>query len=77
MSENIGKCPKCGEQYYGWALNNPDEQYCEICGCGLEIYNYKDAAKFNPFLLYPKYKVTASWTERRLHLYQQGQCSKP
>ena len=44
MGEMIGKCPKCGEQYYGWALNNPDEQYCEICGCSLEIYSYKDAA---------------------------------
>jgi uncharacterized protein (DUF983 family) len=48
MSKFIGKCPQCGEQYYGWALNNPDEQYCEVCGCGLETYNHEDAAKFNP-----------------------------
>ena len=44
MGEMIGRCPKCGEHYYGWALKNPDDQYCEICGCELEINNYKDAA---------------------------------
>ena len=65
MSELIGKCPKCGEQYYGWALNNPDERCCEVCGCSLEIYSYKDAAKFNLFLLYPKYKVMCTKTEER------------
>ena len=59
----IGRCPKCGEHYYGWALKNPDDQYCEICGCELEINNYKDTAKFNPFLLYPRYKLMFSKTE--------------
>ena len=46
MGEMIGRCPECGEHYYGWALRNPADQGCEICGCELEIYNYKDAAKF-------------------------------
>ena len=66
MGELIGKCPQCGEQYYGWALNNPAERYCEICGCGLEIYSYKDVARLNPFLLYPKYKVMRSKIEEEV-----------
>ena len=49
MGEMIGRCPECGEHYYGWALRNPDDQGCEICGCELEIYNYKDAARELPF----------------------------
>ena len=63
MGEMIGRCPKCGEHYYGWALQNPDDQYCEICGCELEIYNYKDAPRLNSFLLYPRYKIIFSKTE--------------
>jgi uncharacterized protein (DUF983 family) len=68
MGEMIGRCPKCEEHYYGWALKNPDNHYCEICGCELEIYNYKDAAKFNPFLLYPRYKLMFSKIEEKAML---------
>ena len=32
-----GKCPKCGAQYYGWALRWPRHQTCGKCGVGLEI----------------------------------------
>ena len=32
-----GKCPKCGKVYYGWALKAPRNQFCNICGLGLEI----------------------------------------
>ena len=61
MGELIGKCPKCGEQYYGWALKNPDDQYCEACGSGLEIYRLSEnSRRFESFLLYPKYNVTLS-----------------
>ena len=68
MGEMIGRCPECGEHYYGWALRNPDDQGCEICGCELEIYNYKDAERFDPFPLYPRYKLMFSKTEERVML---------
>jgi len=32
-----GKCPKCGTQYFGWALQWPRHQTCSKCGIGLEI----------------------------------------
>jgi hypothetical protein len=32
-----GKCPKCGDRYYGWALLEPRHQSCEKCGVGLLI----------------------------------------
>ena len=32
-----GKCPKCGDQYYGWALIEPKHQSCLKCGVGLLI----------------------------------------
>jgi hypothetical protein len=32
-----GRCPKCGAQYYGWTLLNPQNQTCERCGIVLEI----------------------------------------
>jgi uncharacterized protein (DUF983 family) len=59
MSEHIGRCPKCGEYYYGWALRDPHERYCEVCGSSLEIYNcMENSRRFNPFILYPLYRVT-------------------
>ena len=32
-----GKCPKCGDRYYGWALIEPRHQSCLKCGVGLLI----------------------------------------
>ena len=32
-----GKCPKCGRQFYGWALLQPRNQSCPKCGVGLLI----------------------------------------
>ena len=32
-----GKCPKCGDLIYGWALRQPIAQYCKKCGVGLVI----------------------------------------
>jgi hypothetical protein len=32
-----GKCPKCGQQYWGWSLMNPRNQSCRKCGAGLLI----------------------------------------
>jgi len=59
MDEHIGRFPKCGEYYYGWALREPGAHYCEACGSSLEIYNCMDnSRRFNPFVLYPKYTVT-------------------
>ena len=30
-------CPKCGANYFGWALANPSKRKCERCGSALEI----------------------------------------
>ena len=32
-----GTCPACGATYWGWALLNPREQRCSLCGGILEI----------------------------------------
>ena len=32
-----GVCPKCGVTYYGWALENTNNQRCENCDCDLAI----------------------------------------
>ena len=32
-----GICPKCGEKYYGWALQEEKHQYCDKCGTKLVI----------------------------------------
>jgi uncharacterized protein (DUF983 family) len=32
-----GVCPKCGVTYYGWALENPNNQRCDDCDCNLAI----------------------------------------
>ena len=46
-----GKCPKCGNQYHGWALLNPRGQTCPRCGVGLEItedgHTYKGYSPFS------------------------------
>ena len=33
----IGKCPKCGIQYFGWALVDMQHTNCSSCGAQLEI----------------------------------------
>ena len=35
----VGKCPKCGKQYIGWALSIPEYQVCPVCGARLVIRN--------------------------------------
>ena len=59
-----GKCPKCGASYYGWALNNPLEQKCEICGSLLGISEGKVCLKAyqSPFN-YPKYEKPTDKTK--------------
>lgn len=32
-----GKCPKCGAEYVGWALSNPQERKCSKCGGRLVV----------------------------------------
>ena len=32
-----GWCPKCRQNYVGWALNYPSHQMCLTCGIILEI----------------------------------------
>jgi uncharacterized protein (DUF983 family) len=45
-----GKCPKCGQQYFGLALANPRYQTCDRCGVGLEIKDGDKIVKgFSPF----------------------------
>lgn len=34
-----GRCPKCGKEYYGWALQEPQHQHCEVCETLLLIYD--------------------------------------
>lgn len=40
-----GKCPKCGQKYYGWALLNPKNKNCEKCGTELIIEKNKKNLK--------------------------------
>jgi len=60
MSILKGKCPKCGASYYGWALNNPNQQQCERCGCELDIFeNRKPIVPNHDLLSYPEYETIA------------------
>lgn len=38
------KCPKCGKDYYGWALRQPEQLTCTECGARLEVANDDAAA---------------------------------
>jgi len=40
-----GKCPKCGAEYTGWALSNPQHQKCRKCGAELVITDEQTAKK--------------------------------
>ncbi len=46
-----GKCPKCGTQYFGWALQWARHQSCSKCGVGLEITRdgQKVSRGYSPF----------------------------
>ena len=46
-----GKCPKCGQTYFGWALLTPRNQMCGRCGTGLEIFEggRKIITGYSPF----------------------------
>ena len=46
-----GKCPKCGQQYWGWSLLNHHNQSCKKCGAGLLISEdgKKIIEKYSPF----------------------------
>ena len=46
-----GKCPNCGSRYYGWALLNPQNQYCPKCGIKLDIRSSDDTIfkGYSPF----------------------------
>jgi len=46
-----GKCPKCGQRYYGWALLQPRNQSCSKCGTGLLITEdgIKTVEGYSPF----------------------------
>jgi len=35
----VGKCAKCGKQYFGWALSKRDNQKCPYCASTLAIYD--------------------------------------
>ena len=36
-----GICPECGKVFFGWALQNPEHQHCELCGALLVIFDEK------------------------------------
>jgi len=46
-----GKCPKCGQRYFGWALRQPRNQSCAKCGTGLLINEggLKTIEGYSPF----------------------------
>jgi hypothetical protein len=35
----VGKCTNCDKRYTGWALSQPEHQYCDECGTKLVIRN--------------------------------------
>ena len=59
-----GICPKCGAIYAGWALNNPIEQRCEVCGADLDVFDDNEHVeeKQSPFD-YLKYEIPTDKTK--------------
>ena len=53
-----GKCPKCGDRYYGWSLLQPRHQSCLKCGVGLLITEdgKKTIQGYSPFTA-EEYKI--------------------
>ncbi len=39
MSIPKAKCLKCGAEYIGWSLSNPQHRKCDKCGADLEVIN--------------------------------------
>jgi ssDNA-binding Zn-finger/Zn-ribbon topoisomerase 1 len=56
-----GKCPKCGQQYWGWSLLNHRNQSCKKCGTGLLILEdgNKVIKGYSPFTA-EEYKLKTS-----------------
>jgi uncharacterized OB-fold protein len=69
MSIMKGICPKCGTIYYGWALNNPKEQICGLCGSGLEIFREGESIgiSYSPFTA-PKYEIKSNKTKEEQNI---------
>jgi hypothetical protein len=45
-----GRCPKCGEHYFGWALRFARNRYCNVCGTALAITEDNESiAGYSPF----------------------------
>lgn len=40
-----GICPKCGREYYGWALQNEQHHGCGQCGGRLHVVQESSAIK--------------------------------
>ena len=53
-----GKCPKCGWDFYGWALLFPRNQMCGNCGTAVEIFEggKKVSEGYSPFTA-EEYKI--------------------
>ena len=53
-----GRCPKCGQRYYGWALLQPRYQSCLKCGVGFLITEVgkKTFQGYSPFTA-EEYKI--------------------
>jgi hypothetical protein len=47
----VGKCPKCGYTYKGWALKSPWFQLCCRCGIDIDIWDSDDGN----FMTYSSY----------------------
>jgi hypothetical protein len=56
-----GRCPKCGQWYYGWVLLQPRYQSCLKCGVGLLITEdgKKTIQGYSPFTA-EEYKIKLS-----------------
>ena len=56
-----GKCPKCGLQFWGWALFESRNQSCPKCGTGLLITEDGRTRNqgYSPFTA-PEYRIKSS-----------------
>lgn len=56
-------CPKCGEHYYGWTLNNPLEGKCELCGTDLDVFDDREHFEHRSPDKYLKYDIPTDKTK--------------
>ncbi|MFC2014445.1 hypothetical protein ACFLUP_00440 [Chloroflexota bacterium] len=58
LSMLTGKCPKCGWDFYGWALSFPRNQMCGNCGTALSVFEdgKKVSDGYSPFTA-EEYKI--------------------